>query len=226
MKKYSLLLADADGTLLDFEKAETNALRLAAEAMGVQLTDARAARYSEINASLWRRFERGEVSQQALRLLRFSMFLEEIGEALDAERMAEAFTDALSLQADEIAGAREFLREASARVPVVIVTNGIASVQRGRFARSPLSAFVKGFVISGEVGFAKPDPRMITRALEMGGFPANEALMLGDEPRSDIAAANAADVDSCWFNPSGCANATEHVPTYEIRSLSEALAWL
>lgn len=226
MPRFELLLADADGTLLDFHAAEYAALHEACALHDVPLDDERAASYKAINESLWRALERGEVTQQALRTLRFSRFLESLGLERDPERLANAFTDALAMHAEEIEGARAFVAAAAARVPVIVVTNGIASVQRSRFARTPMSRYFSGCVISGEVGFSKPDPRILFKALEMGGVAAERALMLGDEPTSDIAAACAAGVKSCWFNPTGRRNQTPHTPDFEVRALDEVLAWL
>ena len=116
------------------------------------------------------------------------------------------------------AAAQEAVRRWSARVPVVVVTNGIGSVQRGRMERSPIRAYIRGLIISEEVGAAKPDPRMIEAALRaVGCTDRSRALMLGDSLTSDIAGAGAAGVDSCWFNPSGAKNGSVHRPTYEIR---------
>ena len=226
MPKYTLLLADADGTLLDFAAAEDKALKAAMAAVGVSITEQDASQYAAINQALWRAFERKEVTQPELRVLRFARFFEFLGVHKDAEETAERFTSALSLQADALEGAEAFLREAAARVPVVIVTNGIASVQRSRFGISPMRHHIRGYVISGEVGFAKPDPRMIDRALAIAEVPGARPLMLGDEPLSDIAAALNAGIDSCWFNPSGRENPTPYQPTHEIRELSEVLSWL
>lgn len=226
MKRYSLLLIDADGTILDFAAAEQKALYAACHAMGLTIDDAQAAQYRRINDDLWRAFERGEVTQEALRSLRFERFLHHIGSPQDPGVMSEAFVDALSLQTDEIDGARDFLAEAAARVPVIVVTNGIARVQRSRFARSPLSQHLFAHVISGEIGLAKPDPRMIEHALALKDAQPAQALMVGDEPRSDIAAANAAGVASCWYNPARRQNETGHLPTYEVRALHEVLQWL
>lgn len=226
MALYDALLVDADNTLLDFEAAEDAAIRETLFEMKVHANEAMVARYKEINAALWRAFERKEVTQDELRILRFSRFLDEINEVRDTHEMAECFVRALSNQAHEIPGALAFLRSASVRVTVIVVTNGIPSVQRTRFRRSPLGRYVTDYVISGEAGFAKPDPRMIERGLSLAGVPQNRALMLGDEPLSDIAAACAAGVDSCWFNPGGRENKTPHTPTFEIRKLEEALIWL
>lgn len=226
MKTYDILLVDADDTIFDFSIAEDKALYAACGAMGIRVTADQAAEYKRINESLWRAFQRKEVTQEALKVLRFERFLQYLGLDYSAQEMADAFVAGLSLQTDEIDGAFDFLQEAAARVPVIVVTNGIVSVQKSRFGLSRLQQFIAGHVISGEVGFAKPDPRMITRALELGGMSAGQALMLGDEPTSDIAAANAAGVDSCWFNPSGRVNQTPYIPTYEVRALDEVLQWL
>ncbi|MDR0897854.1 MAG: HAD-IA family hydrolase [Oscillospiraceae bacterium] len=247
MRKYEVLLVDADDTLLDFPKAEKAALAEACAGLGIAITPAQGERYAEINQSVWRRFERGEITQVELRTERFRLFLDEIGAAHSSEALADLFgrvlpadapseyspealadlfVAALAKHADALPGAEDFLREAAARVPVVVVTNGIASVQRGRFALSPLKQYLTGHVISGEVGYQKPDPRMIFTALEIVNKPPEVALMLGDSLTSDIAAANAAGCDSCWFNPGGKANTTPHRPTYEIKTLREALAWL
>lgn len=226
MRRYDLLLADADGTLFDFDRAEDAAFASACAAMGLASGEEATAQYKRVNADCWRRFERGEITQETLRTLRFSRYLEESGLSADAIAMADAFVEALSKRADLLPGAEAFLREAASRVPVVLVTNGIAYVQRSRLACSPFLRHLRGVVISGEVGCAKPDPRIFRIALEIGGAPASRALMLGDELRSDVAGARAANVASCWFNPTGRKNDTPHRPDYEIKSLEEALQWL
>lgn len=226
MKRYTLLLADADGTLLDFDAAEDKALLAACAAMDIAIDEEQAAQYKRINEALWKAMERGEVTQADLRVLRFSRFFDLLRIQRDPEAMGEHFVKALSLQTDEIEGARDFLREASLRVPVVIVTNGISVVQRSRFERSPLNAYLSGHVISGELGFAKPDPRVIEAAVGPFDIPGAEVLMLGDSLTSDIAGANAAGIDSCWYNPHDLPNDTPHVPTYAVGSLREVLRWL
>ena len=224
--KYNVLLADNDGTLMDFDASERVALKEAMDRQGVRLDEAREKLYSEINARLWEAFERRETTQAALRVDRFRIFLKEIKSQADAERMSEDFLAALSLRCDEIDGAYDFLREAAARVPVVMITNGISAVQRSRFARSRLTPFFREIVVSEEIGAAKPDPRFIETALARVNADPARALILGDSLTSDIAAANASHVAGCWFNPKGKKNTTAFSPDYEIRTLKEALEWL
>lgn len=224
--KYNVLLADNDGTLMDFDASERVALKEAMDRQGVRLDEEREKLYSVINARLWEAFERRETTQAALRVDRFRIFLKEIKSPADAERMSEDFLAALSLRCDEIDGAFDFLREAAARVPVVMITNGISAVQRSRFARSRLTPFFREIVVSEEIGAAKPDPRFIETALARVNADPAHALILGDSLTSDIAAANASHVAGCWFNPKGKKNTTAFSPDYEIWTLKEALEWL
>ena len=112
-------------------------------------------------------------------------------------------------------------------MPVIIVTNGIARVQHSRMDASEVRHYIRGMVVSEEVGAAKPDPRMIEAGMEMAGVSdRSRVLMLGDSLSSDIAAAANAGVDACWYNPKGKEN-TKNLPVrYEIRSLNDVDAIL
>lgn len=227
VKKYGVLLCDADDTIFDFAKAEGFAFYEAMRAHDLPSGARWLRRYSEINKAMWKMLERGEITQPVLRIKRFEQLLVEMGEARDASALSCAYSDALGRCAATVDGAEQAVRRWSERVPVVIVTNGIAAVQRGRMARSPIRAYISGMVISEEIGAAKPDPRVIQAAL-MAAKCADkaQALMLGDSLSSDIAGAVNAGVDSCWYNPHREENRSAVRPTYEIRSLEEVDALL
>ena len=226
--RYDLLLCDADDTLFDFGRAEENAFADACARMGLEATDALLATYSDINAALWRLLEQGGITQAVLRVRRFEQFLEKIGRSdLDAHTMATAFTDSLGRQSVPIDGAVEAVARWSRIVPVIIVTNGIARVQHGRMDGSEVRHYIRGMVVSEEVGAAKPDPKMIEIGMEMAGVQdRSRVLMLGDSLSSDIAAAANAGVDACWYNPKGKEN-TKNLPVrYEIKDLDDVDAIL
>ena len=226
--RYDVLLCDADNTIFDFGKAEENAFAEACARMGLEADADRLATYSRINEALWRLFEQGGITQSALRVRRFEQFLEAIGhEELDAQAMAQAFVEALGRQSVPIDGAIDALRRWSRLLPVIIVTNGIARVQHGRMDGSEARHYIRGMVISEEVGAAKPDPKMIEAGMELAGVcERSRVLMLGDSLSSDIAAAANAGVDACWYNPQGKANESGLPIAYTIRSLDEVDAIL
>ena len=222
-KRYDLLLCDADDTLFDFKKAEVNAFGETCAAMGFAATDELLATYSLINAALWKLLEQGGITQKVLRVRRFEQFLEAIGRSeLDAQMMAETYANALGRQSVPIEGAVEAIARWSRIVPVIIVTNGISKIQHGRMNGSEVRHYIRGMVISEEVGAAKPDPRMLEIGMEMAGVTdKSRVLMLGDSLSSDIGAAANAGIDACWYNPKKNVN-TKGLPVrYEITDLDD-----
>ena len=77
MARYSVLLLDNDGTLMDFQKAEEQALRLTCEAMGKPYNEQVLHQYSAINSGWWRRLEKGECTKDELQHGRFRDFLQD-----------------------------------------------------------------------------------------------------------------------------------------------------
>ncbi len=227
-RRYDVLLCDADNTIFDFEQAEKNAFAIACTGAGIEPTADNLAAYSRINDALWKLLERGGITQRELRVRRFEQFLASIGRAdVPAAQMGEAFTDALAAQSVPVPGAVEAVRRWSRVLPVVIVTNGIAKVQRGRMGKSAFAPLISGMIISEEAGAAKPDPKMLRLGMEQAGVSdVRRALMLGDSLSSDIAAAANAGVDACWYNPMNKDNAAGLPVAYEIRNLDEVDAIL
>ena len=222
MSRYDLLCCDADETLLDFKKAEETAFFEACGALGIPAGAEDCRRYSEINLACWKLFEQGRLTQPELRVRRFAELLSEMGRGEDPAALTAAYEKALSRQGWALPGAAEALERWRRRVRVIIVTNGVAAVQHGRFAASPFPWMEKELLISQEVGAAKPDPRMICLAMESAGVTdPRRVLMLGDSLSSDIAAAANAGVDACWYNPRGKTNDSGLSVRYEIRNLDE-----
>jgi len=220
-------LADADNTLFDFPAGERLALGETFQAFGLPTTQAAFAAYHHINEALWRKLERGQISPDKLRVQRFAEFLDVLGESRDATEIAESFIHVLGKQAIMLPGAEQAVRRWTSRVPVVIVTNGIAAVQRARIAHSPVADCFAALIISEEVGVAKPHRRMVDAALDaIGCGDPRRALLLGDSLEADIGAAVNAGIDSCWFNPEQSPNPTSFVPTHIVASLDEVDALL
>lgn len=222
--RYDLLLADADGTLFDFHAGERCALQTTLTASGLPVDDEIAALYSRVNVSHWKKLERGETTQARLRVERFSDFIAELHRlgvpvpAVSPEALSERFVEELSCQRVPMPGAESLLKMVSARMPIYLVTNGIARVQRGRFEKSELSVYLSDILISEELGHYKPDPYMLTEAMRRAGVSdCRRAVVLGDSVTADIGAALNAGMDSILFTngqaaPHPCP-ATYAVPT-------------
>ena len=73
MSSYRWLLMDADNTLFDFNAAEEYALTRTLVHYGVPTAPAIKACYKGANAAVWSAFEKGLISQEALRTKRFEL---------------------------------------------------------------------------------------------------------------------------------------------------------
>ncbi|MEA5013938.1 MAG: HAD-IA family hydrolase [Candidatus Limiplasma sp.] len=220
--KYDLLLADADGTLFDFLAGERIALQAVLKRFHLPEDDETAALYSRINESHWKRFERGETTQAVLRVERFRDFLETLGASGDAAAMSDAYVAELGQQRILLPGALALCQAVSTRMPVFLITNGLSKVQRSRFEGCIITPYLAGLLISEETGRPKPDPYMLLKAMELSGVSdPRRAVMLGDSVSADIAAANAAGVDSVLFLNAG-PEPQGHGATYTAASLQDA----
>ena len=195
---YSLLLSDADNTLFDFYAAEKAALFDTLSFCGLQADDDTARLYSGINESLWKAYERREITQDALRVDRFRRLMSHFPAVpYPAEEVGVHFTDRLGQYAFLLPGALAFVKAVHRRVPIVLVTNGIATVQRARLQRSQIAPYIAQAVISGEIGSSKPDPDMLYIAMEkMKITDKKRVILLGDSLTADIEAARRAGIAS------------------------------
>ncbi len=216
--RYKGIFIDADDTLFDFKRGERIAAGRVLEHLGI-LEGGSLEAYHEINAALWRDLEKGLTTQAELKVRRFELLMERYGVSGDPAEAAEFYMDALSEQSILLPGALEAVERIAEKLPVSIVTNGISRVQRGRMGRSPLRHLIKGFVISEEIGIAKPDPRVLEIALKDLGVDPGDALMTGDG-LADMRCARNAGVDGCWLNPDGKTLPEDTKPRYEIRDIS------
>ena len=199
---YKAVLMDADDTIFDFAEGNRRAVSQLMDEIGYHHPD-RFDQYQEINHACWAALERGEMTQAELQVLRWARFLERYGLSHDAETTAGRFVEILGQQTILLPHAEEAMRFIAARLPVVILTNGITSVQKSRMARSAVRDCIRDLVISQEAGISKPDPGIFRYALEKLGMEAHEVIMIGDSPTSDIRGANNAGIDACWYNPKG-----------------------
>jgi len=201
--RYKSVFIDADDTLFDYPRAERAAVRACLREFRLRIEpgiflDS----YRRHNRDMWQAFERGEIDQGTLRVERFRRLAVELGlPNLPVDRISAFYLDALSRQPQLMPGALVTVRALAKKFPLALITNGIAAVQRRRFAASPITPYFQAVVISEEAGVAKPDPRIFAPALQKIGVEAAEVLYVGDSVTSDMAAARNARMDFCWFNP-------------------------
>jgi 2-haloacid dehalogenase len=222
---YSWLFFDADGTLFDFELAEKLALSEVLLDLGQPLTEAAHHSYQRINKELWTAFEEGKVSQAEIKTQRFEKWLGHLNISADVEGVSRNYLKHLSGQGPLLEHALDIIQTLSKNYKMLLLTNGLKEVQRPRFNASPLKPYFQDIIVSGEVGFAKPDPRIFEAAFEAAGQPdKSKVLMIGDSLSADIQGGIAYGLDTCWYTPNGAGSSLNITHTiHDLRQLLEIL---
>ncbi len=222
---YEYLLFDADDTLFDFPKASSRAFDAMCQAHDIPYTPEIYRLYHEINLELWAAFDRGEVTKEFVTLERYVRFLK----ALDLDRDPAAcnrdYLSALGEGVYPLPHAEAVCRELKARGHrMFIITNAVASVQRGRLRGSVFAELFEAAFISEEAGAAKPSRAYFDYVRrQLPGLTDNNALVIGDSLSTDMQGANNAGLPCCWFNPAGKWRREGPRVDYEITDLRELL---
>jgi 2-haloacid dehalogenase len=221
---YTHILFDADGTLFDFDKSQAYALQKTFEQFDQPYHTDYARLYRQINEQLWDEFERGQIAQDDVVVRRFEQLFAAIHMPFDPRLFNQRYLKHLAEGSRLIDGAEEVVKALSSKVRMLLLTNGVAEVQRPRFERSTIRPYFMGIVISEEAGAAKPDGRIFEAAFQWLGNPKKgEVLMVGDSLNADMRGGSQFGIDTCWYNPHGLPRPQEIKVCYEIRDLSELL---
>lgn len=202
--KYDVILFDADDTLLDFKKAEREALAHTLVKNGLPSHEGIISAYSEINDSLWKKLERGETTKEELKTKRFEELIEKFGFDADPIRMSADYISSLATMAYMLDGAEELCRDLKDKYRMYIVTNGMEDVQRGRLNSFAVKDCFLDFFISGKIGYEKPRREFFEIATSgIENFDKKKALIIGDSLSSDMRGGIDFGIDTCWYNPFG-----------------------
>jgi FMN phosphatase YigB (HAD superfamily) len=148
------------------------------------------------------------------------------GDVRRAPALGREFLARLSRRGDLLPACRRTLLELSRRYRLGLVTNGYDRVQRRRLAAARLDGFFEVIVTSESCGFAKPDPRILGVALAALGLRARQVVYVGDDLRTDGAAARRAGVPFCWLDHGQAVPAGLSAPRRRVRALPELLELL
>ena len=226
MRRYDILLMDADETLFDFRRAEAEALQKTLNENGIDCTPEVEELYSRINSALWKAFERGEVTKPFLKKARFTQLFEQLGITGGGEEAAERYPIHLGEASYPLRGAEELCRlltDMGCRL--CLTTNGISYVQHRRLEKSPLKKYFaeENVFVSEDIGSQKPQIEYYQYIFEKIGFvDRSRILVVGDSLSSDINGGINAGVDTCWYDPESLSSGDVQ-PTYTIHTLDELL---
>ena len=135
---------DVDDTILDFGRAEREALASALSQMGVGVTDARIQKYHEVNLAHWQMLERGEITRERLLVRRFEKFFESVGVFANAEKTQHVYEYELGRRSYFLEGAEALLETNFSRLQRHHRGAGTKNQGIGLGSHLPRHLFVRG----------------------------------------------------------------------------------
>ncbi|OZM74059.1 HAD family hydrolase [Amycolatopsis antarctica] len=189
---------DIDDTLVDFTNAGRRAL---AALLG---RDDLWAEWERTTDSHVARVVAGELEYAHMHHQRTRTFLGDLGIALDTASVTDFELRRRTLQRagwrlfDDVLPCLDWLRAAGVRLAAV--TNASGAHQRGKLADLGLTRFFDHVAIAGEIGLAKPDPRMFTTVCLALGCDPTEAVHIGDKLDIDAIGARDAGLGAIWLD--------------------------
>ena len=221
------LLLDLDDTILDFHKAERLAIAKTFRDFGVEPTEEVLHRYHLINRSCWERLETGEWTREQVLVNRFALLFGELGVQADATACARAYEKNLSIGHYFLHGAQEAVDALSKKYRLFLVSNGTASVQKGRMTSANLYPYFEKVFVSQELGYNKPSIEYFEKAFaQIPGFDPSKAIIVGDSLTSDILGGINAGITTCWVNPGHLPKRADIPADYEIEGIFQLEALL
>lgn len=190
---------DVDDTLVDFDTAARAAL---SDVLGPE------ADYDEwVGLTHYERFNRGELDFVTMRETRMADYLVLLGRGAEVDQAAElearrfdALFDRYALF-DDVLPCLSVLRADGLRLG--LITNNEPSYQHTKIRRMGLDELVDTIVISGEIGIAKPDPRIFAYACAALDVDASAAMHVGDSLDADVIGALGAGLRGVWLDRRG-----------------------
>lgn len=223
--RYDTILMDADETILDFHRSEFHAFQNTMEHYGIFWSQELYEHYSQMSQSLWKQFERGEISKQDILNRRFRLTFEQRGISGEFPGLEDYYQETLSAGCFVIEGAREACQTLAKTCRLYIVTNGVAFTQRRRMRDSGMRDLFEELFISEEIGVQKPRKEFFDYVFShIPEKDKTRILLVGDSITSDIAGGVNAGIDTCLYNRYGDFSAGTGGAVYCISDLRELYA--
>jgi putative hydrolase of the HAD superfamily len=166
-------------------------------------------------------YDTGKITGEIIRQERFKQILT----AFDAyeEKLCDEITNeyvqTCPTKCNLMPGAVETLEYLSQNYKLTVITNGFEEIQNTKLSSGNLHRYFDHIVTSQKAGHRKPAKEIFEYALKLNDATHTEAIMIGDNPLTDIAGAKNAAIDCVLFNPERVRHDVD-VP-YEIRNLQE-----
>jgi putative hydrolase of the HAD superfamily len=171
-------------------------------------------------------YDTGKIESDVIRKERFKQVLE-VFNAYDqklSEDISYNYLHTCPTKCKLIPKALETVEYLAGKYSLTIVTNGFEDIQHTKLKSMDLNQYFDHVITSQRAGAKKPSREIFDFALSTNGIAAPQAIMIGDNLRTDIAGARNAAIDSVFYNPESSQHA--EVVKHEISTLEELCGFL
>jgi YjjG family noncanonical pyrimidine nucleotidase len=224
-RKYRSIFFDLDHTLWDYElnsRETLGELFLTYKLNDVGIdADKFCLKFREVNVALWDLYDTGRITSEIIRQERFKQILTAFGayEEKLCDELTNNYVRTCPTKCNLMPGAAETLEYLSHNYKLTVITNGFEEIQNTKLSAGNLHRYFDHVVTSQKAGHRKPAREIFEYALKLNGTTNTEAIMIGDNPLTDIAGAKNASIDCVLFNPENVDHEVE--VHYEIANLTE-----
>ena len=221
------IFIDLDDTIFDFTKAERIAVAKTLDGFGLDATDEVLDRHHVLNLYQWKQLEKGLITRDQVKVRRYENLFSEFGINASASEAAKTYEHNLGIGHYFLPGAEDFLKWASVRYNLYLVSNGTAAVQDSRIESGGIASYFKGIYISERLGKNKPSKEFFEQVFDNiisdidCKFSVADSIIVGDSLTSDIRGGNGVSLTSVWFNMRDEKNDTDIVPSYTVKDFEE-----
>ena len=221
--KFDLVLFDIDGTLLDFDLAEKNALADTLNEYNFICNDEILNRHPEINIFYWKQLEKGLVDKKQLAYKRYEQLFSEYEIETDIDTFNFKYRNRLKEGAYLLDNAMEICQELHEnKIKLGVASNGGNDIQIRRIKKIGLDKYLDYMFVSEEIGYNKPHKEYFEHIFQkIEDIPKKKIMMVGDSLTADIQGGKNAGIITCWYNPNGESSIENIKPDYEIKDLLE-----
>jgi putative hydrolase of the HAD superfamily len=107
--------------------------------------------------------------------------------------------------------------------PVVVITDGTATMQAAKVAALELEKYCDGVILTDKLGTSKPDRQVLEHASALIGMPYGKGVVIGDDPFHDLGLAREAAIDAIRVRTGRYAQLTLPIAEFpEVASFADA----
>ncbi len=225
----TIIFIDIDNTLLDFDLCCRETISRGFDQYGLGEYDAeREVIFHRVNNGLWQALERGELTFEELKKIRFARVFEAMGITADGPAFEESFRDILYDVCIPVEGAHALLAALKEKGCVICAaSNGPLEQQRHRLELAGMLPYFDQLFISEDIGASKPSHAFFEeafvrlRAAYGAEIKPQDCWMIGDSLTSDILGGLNAGMHTLWYQREGVKERDDIVPEKTVKSLGE-----